>query len=127
MDQQSNGINIVIQAVSNTFLYFIIQYNSIPFTTNPVRTDLNQLRHNNSNNTNGPPIPSTRNSHIRPTNNPLVPSTNIAAVRPTNNSSTHPTNNAPTTSTQNKTSSSYKRTKDDEGETSTKRCKTNNP
>ena len=125
MDQQSNGVNIIIQGVSNTFLYFIIEHNSIPFTTNPARTDLNQLRHNNPNNTNGPPVPPTRNSYVRPTNNPPVPPINIPPVRPTNNSSTQPTNNAPTTTAENKPSPSNKRTKDDEGGTSTKRCKIN--
>ena len=92
MDQQSNGISIVIQGVSKTFLYFILEHNFIPFTTNSTRTDLNQLRHTNPNNTNGPPVPPTLNSHIRPTNNPVVPPTNITLIRPTNNSSSQLTN-----------------------------------
>ena len=126
MDQQSNGINIVIQGVSNSFLYFIIEHNSIPFTTNLARTDLNQLRHNNPNNTNGPPVPPTRNSHIQPTYYPLVPPTNIQPVPPTNNSSTQPTNKNPTTATENKHTSSNKRIKNDEGELDNEHCKTNN-
>ena len=84
MNQQSNGINIVIQGVFNTFLYFIIEHNFIAFTTNPVRINLNHLRQYNPNNAISPPIQTTRTSSIGSTNNPQV-SLTCSHIRPANN------------------------------------------
>ena len=82
MDQQSNGINIIIQGDTNTVLYFIHEENCIYVTTNPASSGSNQLRRHNPNN-----APVNENSMSSPnnaTNPPTQPPTN-QPPQPTDN------------------------------------------
>ena len=115
MDRQSNGINIIIQGVSNTVLYFILEENCISVTTNPTSSSSNQLRRHNPNNTheNENPIPSPNNVNNSPATN--QPS------QPTDNPPVQPTNDPIVPQESNKR-------KNDEAEgTSSKRFQTDNP
>ena len=118
MDQQSNDINIIIQGVTNTVLYFILEENCISVTTNPANSGSNQLRKHNPNNThiNDNPMPSPNNA----TNPPAQPPTN-QPPQSTDNPPVQPTND-PTVPQE-----SNKRKNDEGEETSSKRFQTINP
>ena len=90
MNQQSNSINIIIQSVTNTILYFILEENRITVTTNQANSCLNQLQRHTSNNThaNENPMPSpnnTANPPAQPTTNQPLQRTDNPPVQPTNN------------------------------------------
>ena len=118
MDQQSNGINIIIQGVTNTVLYFILEENYISVTINPANSGSNQLQRHNLNNThiNENSMPSPNNA----TNPPAQPLTN-QPPQSTDNPPAQPAND-PTVPQE-----SNKRKNDEGEETSIKRFQTINP
>ena len=116
MDQQSNGINIIIQGVTITVLYFFFEENHITVTSNTTSSGLNKLRRHNPNDThtNKNPMPSPNNT----TNPPAQPTTN-QPLQPFDNPPVQPTNDPAIPLESNKG-------KNDEGEgTSNKRFQTN--
>ena len=118
MDQQSNGINIIIQGVTNTVLYFILEENCISVTINPANSDLYQLRRHYPNNTH-----INENSMSSPNNatNPLAQPPTNQPPQFTDNPPVQP-NNDPTVPQE-----SNKRKNDDGEETSNKSFQTINP
>lgn len=103
MDQQSNGINIVLHNVSVSGIYFWIERNNVPFTTNPARGTVIQPRPSNRNN--------GTNTHTRENPQTPVPNTN---------------NNPPIQPAENQPPPSNKRDRDEQEETSSKRHHTTN-
>ena len=78
MDQQNNGINIVLYNVFVLGVYFWIERNNVPFTTNPTRATVRQSRPNNLND--------STNTHTRENPQTHVPNTNSnSLIQPTEN------------------------------------------